>query len=544
MKTMILSLMLFGFCAVAANADTSNSFPVQTKIQPGTIEGLYDVKTGIQSYLGIPFAKPPVGNLRWKAPQPLAKWKGVKETRVFGPRPMQGIVFGDMRSLSEGISEDCLYLNVWTPAKRDTQGLPVLVYFYGGGFVAGDGAEPRYHGASMAQKGIIAVTVNYRLNVFGFLAHPELSAETSYKGSGNYGLLDQAMALQWVHDNIAAFGGDPRKITIAGESAGSISVSYQMVSPLAKHLLAGAVGQSGAAIPPNMAPVSLQEAEKTGAEFVQNAGYKSIKELRKLPARDIYEIYGEAKRFGFPLVIDGYFLEKSPIESFRAGEQAQVPLMAGWTSAEIPGMAFMQGRAYTPENFRARVEETYPEDAAEVLSLFAHASDEEVEYSATALASDRFIAYNTWKWLELHREHSKAPVYRFLFSKMRPPLVDQSLTTGLAGGTLSATDAPPAPRVIGAPHAADIEYSMANLHLIHEFAWDADDYKTAQTFSNFLANFVKTGNPNGSDLPEWPALKAGEKTATYMNIDAESGAVSSTVEARYHFHDRHYGNQL
>ncbi len=200
----LLSAVSFLLVVVNAAAQTNNYFPVQTAIANGTIEGNYDSKTGMQFYLGIPFAKPPVGPLRWKAPQPLSNWQGVKQTKKFGPRAVQGIVFGDMGSRSEGLSEDCLYLNVWTPAKRNTKNLPVLVYFYGGGFVAGDGAEPRYDGESMASKGMVAVTVNYRLNVFGFFAHPELSAEAPYKASGNYGLLDQQAALKWVQQNIAA----------------------------------------------------------------------------------------------------------------------------------------------------------------------------------------------------------------------------------------------------------------------------------------------------------------------------------------------------
>lgn len=266
----LTTLMLAAFQLEAQQSDYS--FAVQTKIENGTIEGDYDTRSGIQFYLGIPFAKPPVGSLRWKAPQPVENWKGVLVTKKFGPRPVQGVVFGDMKSRSAGVSEDCLYLNVWTPAKRDQKNLPVLVYFYGGGFVAGDGSEPRYDGEAMAKKGIVVVTVNYRLNIFGFFAHPELSAEAPYKASGNYGLLDQAAGLKWVQKNIAAFGGDPKKVTIAGESAGSISVSYQMASPLAKDLIAGAIGESGAGINPTLAPVSLAEAEKTGLEFAKKRG--------------------------------------------------------------------------------------------------------------------------------------------------------------------------------------------------------------------------------------------------------------------------------
>ena len=314
-------------------AQNNNGFPVQVKLDNGMIEGNYDTKTGIQTYFGVPFAKPPLGELRWKAPQPLENWTGVKETKAFGPRPMQVLLWGDMNSRSAGVSEDCLYLNVWTPAKRDTKGLPVLVYFYGGGYVAGDGSEPRYDGESMAKKGIVVVTCNYRLNVFGFLAHPDLSAETPYKGSGNYGLLDQVAALQWVKRNIAAFGGDPGHVTIAGESAGSISVSLHMASPLSKNLIAGAMGESGASINPTLAPVTLAEAEQAGLDFATKAGYPHIADLRKLPARDVYELYNASKLFGFPVAIDGYFLIKTLPRVFNAKEQSQVPLLLGWNSA-------------------------------------------------------------------------------------------------------------------------------------------------------------------------------------------------------------------
>ena len=234
-RILVLLLVICHFPATIF-AQSNYGFPVQATVKNGVIEGNYDTKDGLQVYLGVPFAKPPVGQLRWKAPQPLENWKGVKQTKKFGPRPIQGIVFGDMNSRSDGLSEDCLYLNIWSPVRNDKKNLPVLVYFYGGGFVAGDGSEPRYDGASMAKKGIVVLTVNYRLGLFGFLSHPELSAETSYKGSGNYGLLDQHAALKWVQENISAFGGDPKRVTIAGESAGSISVSAQMASPLSKGL--------------------------------------------------------------------------------------------------------------------------------------------------------------------------------------------------------------------------------------------------------------------------------------------------------------------
>ena len=529
--------------SASAMAQQNNSFPVQTKIENGTVQGLYDVGSGLSQYFGIPFAKPPVGDLRWKAPQPAENWSGVKETKKFGPRAVQAPIFGDMSFRSDGISEDCLYLNVWSPAKSNEKGLPVLVYFYGGGFVAGDGSEPRYDGASMAKKGIVTVTVNYRLAIFGFFAHPELSAESPYKGSGNYGLLDQNAALKWVQKNIAAFGGDPGKVTIAGESAGSISVSAQMASPLSKGMIAGAIGESGAAINPTLAPVPLAEAEKVGLEFAQNAGYPTLKELRALSTKEVYEIYTASRRFGFPTVIDGYFYPKTIPEIFNAKQQAMVPLLLGWNSAEIPGMAFMQGKPYNEESYVAKVKETYPDSHGEVLKLYPYGSEKEIELSATALASDRFISYSTWKWFDLHRKNSTQPVYRYLFSRVRPPLRDETLMSGLAGGTVKKDDnAPKMPEPVGASHASEIEYCMGNLPLVDDYAWTPDDYKVSETMQNFFANFIKTGNPNREGLPEWPAAEAKDTTPPVMIIDVESKTVDAKDDSRYVFLDKAYKN--
>ncbi|MDO1513301.1 carboxylesterase family protein [Maribacter confluentis] len=526
-----------------SSAQETNSFPVQVKIENGIIEGNYDTHNGIQRYFGIPFAKPPVGELRWKAPQPLDNWSGVKETKAFGPRPMQTMVFGDMKSRSNGVSEDCLYLNVWTPAGRNTKDLPVLVYFFGGGNVAGDASEPRYDGESMAKEGIVVVTTNYRLNIFGFLAHPELSAEASYKASGNYGLLDQNAALKWVNKNINAFGGDPSKVTIAGESAGSIGASQQMASPLSKNLIAGAIGESGAGINPTMAPVSLKDAENIGMEFAKNAGYPSLAELRKLSTREVYELYNESKRFGFPAVLDGYFLPKTLPEIFESKEQAMVPLLLGWNSAEIPGMAFTQG-PYTEENYVSKVKVAYPKKYKQVLELYPHGSEKEIELSATALASDRFISYSTWKWFDLHRKNSNQPVYRYLYSKLRPPLVDKTLASGLAGGTVEKeADTPPAPKAVGAPHACEIEYCMGNLHLVNDYAWTADDFKVSKEMMAYFANFIKTGNPNGEGLPNWEAAKSNDKNPPVMVIDTESKLTEAKNDSRYEFLDNTYKNK-
>jgi len=536
---LLVTCYLLTFNTMAQHKD---SFPVQAKTENGSIEGMYNTHTGLQMYLGIPFAKPPVGDLRWKAPQPVENWKGVLNTKTFGPRPVQTLVFGDMNSRSNGVSEDCLYLNVWTPAKRNTTGLPVLVYFFGGGFVAGDGSEPRYDGAAMAKKGIVAVTVNYRLNIFGFFAHPELSKESPYKASGNYALLDQHAALKWVQKNIAAFGGDPKRVTIAGESAGSIAVSAQMASPLSKNLIAGAIGESGAGINPTLAPVPLAEAEKIGADFAKNAGYPTLAQLRALSTREVYEIYNESKRFGFPTVIDGYFYPKTIPQIFSAKEQAQVPLLLGWNSAEIPGGAFMQGLPYSDENYVKKVKEAYPTDFEEVLKLYPHSTPREIEVSATHLASDRFIAYSTWKWFDLHRKNSSKPVYRYLYSKLRPPLVDKTLTSGLAGGTVRGGAEAPKTEPVGAPHACEIEYCMGNLDLVKEYAWTKDDYAVSETMLSYFANFVIHGNPNGDKLPEWPAAEPNDTTPPVMIIDVQSKAVDANNDARYLFLDKAYKN--
>ena len=239
-RNLFLSLLLL--TCIWSTAQLNSATP-QVKTENGILEGVDE--SGVKTFKGVPFAAPPVGNFRWREPQPVQRWTGVRKADKFGPRAMQLPIFGDMNFRSDGVSEDCLYLNVWTPAKSGNEKLPVLVYFYGGGFLAGDGSELRYDGESIARKGIVSVTVNYRLGVFGFFAYPELTKESPHHASGNYGLLDQNAALRWVQKNIAAFGGDPKKVTIAGESAASFSVSAQMASPLSKNLIAGAIGESG-----------------------------------------------------------------------------------------------------------------------------------------------------------------------------------------------------------------------------------------------------------------------------------------------------------
>jgi para-nitrobenzyl esterase len=306
-------------------------------------------------------------------------------------------------------------------------------------------------------------------------------------------------------------------------------------------LIAGAIGESGAAINPTLFPVPLAEGEKAGLEFAKLAGAKNLAALRAMSTIELFEYYQDSKRFGFPTVIDGYFYPKSLNEIFAAREQAQVPLLAGWNSAEIPGMAFMQGQPYTEENFIKRVKAEYPADFEEVLKLYPHSSEKEIELSATALASDRFIAYSTWKWLDLHLKNSSQPVYRYLYSKLRPPLADASLTPGLAGGTIRNTQpSVKMPEPVGAPHACEIEYCMGNLHLIKEYAWTKEDYEVSSTFLNYFANFIIKGDPNGKDLPNWPKADPAASDPEIMIINTKSESAKAKDDARYRFLDKGY----
>jgi para-nitrobenzyl esterase len=515
----------------------------QAVIEQGTLEGI-NLSSGVATYRGIPFAMPPVGKLRWSAPLPPIKWKGVRKADKFGNNPMQKAVFGDMNFRAEKMSEDCLYLNVWTPAKSPTDKLPVLVYFYGGGFVAGDGSENRYDGEALAKKGIVAVTLNYRLGIFGFFAHPELTKESPNKSSGNYGLLDQNAALLWVRNNIAAFGGDPNKITIAGESAGSISVSAQMASPLSKNLIAGAIGQSGAMINPTLDAIPLPEGETNGKKIALKMGYQEVEKLRSIPATELLEL---ASKNGFETraVVDGYFLTKLPSEVFKAGEQSKVPLLTGWTSTEVPYQAFMQGQQPTPENYAKLVREKYAERGDAVLQLYPGGTQDEVIKSATALASDNFIVYSTWKWAEDHRK-TRMPTYVYIFSKPRPAMKKEmgNAKQGLAGGIIKGDKSKKAeakmPEALeGASHASDIEYALGNLATNKVYNWTQDDYSVSDVILNYFANFIKTGNPNGNGAVQWPRNREGGDMLL-MDINTQSKSNMEPNRRRYLFLDSYY----
>jgi para-nitrobenzyl esterase len=536
-------LLIIPFFSKAQQAENQNAFPVQITISNGIIEGEFDIKTNIQSFKGIPFAQPPVGDLRWKAPQPVTNWNGVKQTKKFGPRGIQSNVFGDMGFRSDGMSEDCLYLNVWSPAKSADEKLPVLVYFYGGGFAAGDGSESRYDGENMAKKGIVTLTVNYRLGIWGFFSHPELTKETPNHASGNYGLLDQNAALKWVQANISKFGGDPKRVTIAGESAGSIAVSAQMASPLSKGLIAGAIGESGGSIFPTLAPVPLAQAEKTGLEFAQKIGAPSLKDLRSMSTLELYQKSLGTSLGVFKTTIDGYFLTKTLAETFEAKQQAMVPLLLGWNSEEMTYRALTAGKDLTNEIYIQKVKELYGNKADEVLKLYPVGTPEVTEQSATDLTGDRFIAYSTWKWFDLHRKNSTQPVYRYYYAHPRPEMRDKSLEAGLAGGVIKKnSNTPKTPIPKGAVHSAEIEYAMGNLDGNKDYAWTEADYSVSETMMNYFANFIKTGNPNGEKLPVWQIAKNEEKPEV-MIIDLVSKSKKADNDARYLFLDKEYSKK-
>ncbi len=504
----------------------------------GIVESSVPPNEGVRSFKGLPFAQPPVGDLRWREPQPVQNWTGPRSADKFGPSCMQRLSPGaDYWLRGDGMSEDCLYLNVWTPAKSGREKLPVLVYIFGGGFQNGDGSEPRYDGERMARKGIVAVSVNYRTNVFGFFVHPELTAESPHHAAGNYGLLDQVAALRWVQQNIAAFGGDPMRVTIAGESAGSISVSALMASPLSRELFAGAICESGAAIA-SLPPRPLAEAEGNGVKVAAAAGADSLAALRRMSAQELQDAAAKVQGVRFSTVMDGYFLSKTLTEIALAAGQAKVPLLAGSNTEEQGARAVLGGGEPTPETLANAIKTFYGEKAEPVLKAYAATTTGEVFEAAAHLASARFVSYGTWKWTELHMQTGGKPVYRYLYSRVRPAYLGmpgQPAPAGPNAGrggneTGRGVQPPQAPR--GAAHSAEIQYAMGNLDLDRRYAWEAADYDVSKTMQAYFVNFIKTGDPNGSGLPQWPAYRP-ETNYQRMRIDVKSQAEPEAHRDRY-----------
>ena len=474
-----------------------------------------------RAFLGIPYAAPPVGPLRWKPPMPAARWTGTRDAATFGRRCMQPSLYDDMFFRDPGTSEDCLTLNVWMPAgeAKPSQRLPVMVWIYGGGFTTGSTSEPRQDGAHLASKGVIVVSFNYREGIFGFFTHPELLAESPQHAAGNYGLLDAVAALQWVHTNISAFGGDPANVTIFGESAGSFAVSSLMASPLAHGLFQRAIGESGGAFGgPPAGGLRYQPAESRAAKDADFARTKlhadSLAQLRAVPADQL--LAAEKNGSGFGPDVDGYFLPQSPPAIFAAGRQNDVPLMAGWNHDEggngkattiTPTGGSSAGSAAPVGGDLARLREAaqkdFPSHPNDFLAAFAATTDAEALTRLQQYATDRFIAYGTWAWLEAQTDTGKAPVYRYRLDLQPPP-------------------DPARPGRYGVFHSDDIEYVFGNLDSRKGIAWRPEDYATSEQMMAYWTNFARNGNPNAPArtpaLPAWPVYRpASGSKVMYLN---------------------------
>ncbi|HWG77718.1 MAG TPA: carboxylesterase family protein [Steroidobacteraceae bacterium] len=465
----------------------------------GRVEGV--AADGITSFKGIPFAAPPLGNLRWRMPQPVVPWTDVRQADHFGPACTQG---GPARPGARSTSnEDCLYLNVWTAAKSPAARLPVMVWIYGGAYTGGSANLPNYDGTHFAQKGVVLVSFNYRLGVLGFLADRELDAESPQHVSGNYGLGDMIAALKWVRANIARFGGDPSRVTIFGESAGALSVGILAVSPAAKGLFQRAISESGGAplVPATLGGASysanpplpsLASAEEMGQSFLAKHGAQDIAAARALPA--------EALVKGQPAVSpveDGYLLPNDAYQRFRTGRFNETPVLVGTNANEGGFRPF--GAAYaqtTPEKFEAQVRAAFGQYADKVLAVYPHATAAEAEQSSKDLFwRDTAFAWRTWDWARLQSAtgHGKAYLYYFDRSSPKEPL--------------------------GPVHTEEIPYVFGNLPA------GAADVTLSQQMQSYWVNFAKSGNPNGPGLPHWPAFSASSQSAMYLDAAPHAGAV-------------------
>ncbi len=490
--------------------------PLRISTDKGEIAGKLSDDGQVRAFLGVPYAAPPVGPLRWKPPQPAEPWKDLRPTQSYGSHCMQVNQFADMTFHDPGASENCLTLNVWTPATA-VQGakLPVMVWIYGGGFSAGSTSERRQDGEAFAKKGVLLVSMNYRLSIFGFFAHPALAAESRQHAAGNYGLMDQAAALQWVRRNIAAFGGDPGNVTLFGESAGSFSVSAQMASPIAKDTLAHAIGESGGAFSRTGLPFpTLTVAEAKDEAFARDVlGKTSLAELRAMPAADLVKAVEAQKtpavRFGPD--VDGVFLPESVPAIYAAGKQAHIPLLAGWNRDE----GGPPRDSVTLETYQQTAQTMWGPHAEEFEKVYSATNDEQARRTMADLARDQFIAASTWEWIEAQVKTGDAPVYRFRFDRPSP------------GDRFH-------PASSGVFHSSEIEYVFGNLNVRPAAPWTAEDYKLSETVQNYWVNFAKTGDPNGPGLPKWPVYNEQDGWEV-MHLDVTPEASPDTTRARYEF---------
>jgi len=493
-SAIVLSGCLLGFAA-SVHAGSQTVITGQGKVHGKTIN---DGK--VKAFLGLPYAAPPVDDLRWKAPAPPVAWKRLRDATQFAHRCAQWQIWSDYLFLDPGPSEDCLYLNVYAPANaRAASKLPVMVWIHGGGYTAGAGSEPRYTNSALVSKGVVLVTINYRLGVFGFLATEELAKENEGH-AGNYGLMDMVAALLWVQQNIAGFGGDAGNVTIFGESAGSFAVSALMAAPAARGLFHKAIGESGAAFSNGLLISTLAERDKRDQEWADSLGVKNLAELRALPTAQLIEAAAKKQVGWFSPVIDGRFLPESVPEIYAAGKQAHVPAIIGWNRDERAGTL---SKGMTAEKWKVFAAEHYGERAEEFLAAFPGKSDEESVQSADAYTTDAFIASSAWKWAEAQSQTGGAPVYRYRFD-------------------LPATPSKMHPEGKYAFHSDELEYVFGTLDVRRGAAWRPEDRTLSEQMVGYWTNFAKTGDPNGKDLPHWPRYDT-EKLLIHLDSTITSG---------------------
>jgi para-nitrobenzyl esterase len=507
----LLVEILIAAVLVAFPLEAGIQDPVKTK--SGLVSGVPGSDPSIAVFKGIPFAAPPVGELRWKAPQPPLPWQGVRQTTRFGASCMQTIVTErkpwtyEFMAHNE-ISEDCLTLNIWTGSKSASEKRPVFFYIYGGGFSEGSGAVPVYDGEGLARKGLVVVTANYRVGVLGFLAHPELSKESNFKVSGNYGLLDQIAALHWVQDNIAAFGGDPRRVTIAGQSAGGMSVHSLVASPLAKGLFHRAIVQSGGSSVGGgiaLGSRTLADAEADGWKFAESKGARSIAELRAMSWKKLTETAPSASgdreaspMMRFSPIVDGHLLPAPAREIVVQGKHNDVPMITGVNAGELGGMMTPQTPP-TAESFVKRAQQQYGALAEEFLKLYPSASDQEAAASQARSSRDQALV-SLYLWAKERGKTAKTKVYIYLWDHAMP--------------------GPDAERY-GAFHSSEVPYTMNTLYMSDRPFTEADR-RIADMISSYWANFAAAGDPNGKGLPLWNAV--GDKPEV-MEVGDKTGPV-------------------
>jgi para-nitrobenzyl esterase len=512
-------------CAALLVAVTAGVAQAQIKTATGAVKGK-PVDGGITVYFGVPYAAPPVGDLRWKAPQAPQKWEGVRDASQTPAACMQPKVFDDINFAK--VSEDCLTLNVWVPGKAKKA--PVMVWIHGGGFAAGGGDEPRHNGEAFAKKGVVLVTINYRLGIFGFFAHPDLTKESPAHASGNYGLLDQIAALKWVKGNIAAFGGDPSNVTIFGESAGSFSVSALVATPLAKGLFHKAIGESGAFFTLTERSMPLAAAEQQGATFATTMQADSLASLRGKTAQEVMDAAGKAKVQFWPIV-DGYVFPKPVPAIYAAGEQNHVPLLAGWNADEIRMAVTLNPNKPTVQSVTENAKKQFGDHADAIVKAYGATSDADALEAAAALGSDSFIGYGTWKWIETHLATGKSPVYRYSFDRKIPVPEGNSVM----GRPATSAD-------IGARHAGEIEYVFGSLALsLPKTPWTDEDRKLSDTMTSYWANFARTGDPSGPGLATWPKYTADSRRVMHLDVTVKDAPEAN--RARYEALDAYVKDQ-